>query len=134
MKIVRARAIPVLLAALLFWCCGGGAERSDSASANFPIVLLTVDGLVAEHLSAFGGEHETAAFDSFIEEGAVWQDGWTACPMTRPAVTTYLTGLAPDRHGVTDDLTTSLSNQIPTLATLLSERGYATAAFPAATP
>ena len=51
--------------------------------------------------------------------GTAWRDGWTACPMTRPAAATYLTGIAPDRHGVTDDLFASLPEGMPTLATLL---------------
>jgi tetratricopeptide (TPR) repeat protein len=38
--------------------------------------------------------------------------------------------VAPDRHGVRDDLFATLPSAIPTLASLLSEQGYHTAAFP----
>ena len=49
--------------------------------------------------------------------------------MTRPAATTYLTGLAPDRHAVRDDLFVSFDGSAPTLGSLFAEAGYDTAAF-----
>jgi tetratricopeptide (TPR) repeat protein len=45
-------------------------------------------------------------------------------------VASYLTGLAPDRHGVTSDLLTPLPETIPTLAEVLTGAGYTAAAFP----
>jgi tetratricopeptide (TPR) repeat protein len=62
--------------------------------------------------------------------GSARDDFWTAVPMTRPAVATYLTGLAPDRHGVRDNLFAPLGEGVPTLATELTSAGYRTAAFP----
>jgi arylsulfatase A-like enzyme len=122
----------ILLLALLGSGCADpeGGSRDGAATAP-PVVLITVDGLVASELAAFGGERSAPALESLVASAQVWNDSWTACPMTRPAVATYLTGLAPDRHRVTDDLDSPLPEDLPTLATLLAERGYATAAFPA---
>jgi tetratricopeptide (TPR) repeat protein len=50
--------------------------------------------------------------------------------MSRPAVATYLTGLAPDRHRVLDDASDALPETVATLAELLGRRGFRTAAFP----
>ncbi len=108
---------------------GDGQAQPDPASPRV-VVLITVDGLVPDQLSLLGGERATPTLDAFEEHGTVWTDAWTAAPMTRPAVATYLTGLAPDRHGVRDDLFTPLEPDVDTLATRLSADGYLTAAFP----
>jgi len=104
--------------------CGGG--RSES----MPVLLITVDGLAADQLSLFEGEKATPALEQLAADGVVYQEAWTASPMTRPAVATYLTGIAPDRHGMRDDIYSALPEEIPTLAALLTEKGYRTAAFP----
>ncbi|MCP3982451.1 MAG: sulfatase-like hydrolase/transferase [bacterium] len=108
-------------------CSGGG---SGAAGGSPPVVLVTIDGLVPSELAPFGGEKLMPALAALAERGQAWGDAWTAVPMTRPAVATYLTGLAPDRHEVRDDLFTSLADDVPTIAEGLSGRGYATAAFP----
>lgn len=134
MNLLKPRGLPMvsalLASVLLLGCPGGGGDRSAGPEPLPPVLLITVDGLIADELSAFGGQRETPALDSLVSSATVWRDGWTACPMTRPAVATYLTGLAPDRHGVVDDISTRLGEQVPTLAGLLQARGYATAAFP----
>jgi hypothetical protein len=94
------------------------------------VVLVTVDGLVPQELGVFGGDVETPALERVAAMGSAWEDAWTAVPMTRPGVATYLTGLAPDRHRVRDDLFAALDPGTPTLATLFSEAGYRTGAFP----
>lgn len=118
----------VTLVLALAISCTAPPQQSESGAP--PIVLITIDGLIADELGTFGGPLDTPALTALAQAGRAWPDGWTAAPMTRPAVTTYLTGLAPDRHGVRDDLFTALPAEIPTLADLLSERGYRTGAFP----
>jgi hypothetical protein len=95
-----------------------------------PVLLITVDGLAADRLALFGGELATPALEELADDGVVWRDGWTSSPMTRPAVASYLTGLAPDRHGMRDEIYSVLPEEIPTLAALLAAKGYSTAAFP----
>lgn len=119
----------VLLAAILLLCsCPRSGNQQDSKEAR-AIVLVTVDGLIPSELSVFGGTQPTPNLQAIADAGAAWQDAWTTCPLTRPAVATYLTGLTPERHGVRDDLLASLPEDVPTLATLLRERSYRTAAF-----
>jgi hypothetical protein len=125
------------LLALLVLSLGCPASAPDesrpaapSSKAPRTIVLVTIDGLVAEELSAFGGARQTPALAELAASGSAWPGAWTTVPMTRPAVATYLTGLAPDRHRVTDDLFTALGPDVPTLATVLAASGYKGAALP----
>jgi len=129
----RALSSLALLAVLASVGCPSGTT-DDSADRERPkpraIILVTVDGLIAEDLSVFGGPRPTPALESLAAAGGARDDLWTAAPMTRPAAATYLTGLAPDRHGVRDNLFAALGEGVPTLATELTSAGYRTAAFP----
>lgn len=107
--------------------CSPGTDREPRVDG---IVLVTVDGLIPSTLSLYGGEISMPHLEEIAGAGRVWSDVWTPVPMSRPAVASYLTGLAPDRHGVRDDLSSPLREGTPTLAGLLSANGYETAAFP----
>ena len=74
------------------------------------LLLVTVDGVATDELALFGGDLPAANLERLATAGTTWADAWSACPMTRPAVTTYLTGVAPDRHGVRDDLFAALAS------------------------
>ena len=108
--------------------CAGGA--SQPAADRPPVLLITVDGLIAADLAPFGGTQPMPQLQRLMDQGRAWPAALSAVPMTRPAVATYLTGVAPDRHGVRDDLFAVLPAEIPTLAELLSAAGYQTAGFP----
>ncbi len=106
---------------------GSGPQQSGGPPS---IVLITIDGLVGEDLSVFGGPVQTPNLSRLAGAGIAWSDVWTVCPLTRPAVATLLTGLTPDRHGVVDDLLSRLPDATPTLAGVLGREGFRTAAFP----
>ncbi|MEE8412065.1 MAG: sulfatase-like hydrolase/transferase [Acidobacteriota bacterium] len=108
-------------------CAGGGSPPADDRG---PVLLITVDGLIAADLEPFGGTQPMPGLQRLADQGTVWPRALSAVPMTRPAVATYLTGVAPDRHGVRDDLFAVLPAEIPTLAERLTAAGYRTAGFP----
>ena len=108
--------------------CAGGA--SDPATDRPPVVLITVDGLIARDLAPFGGTQPMPQLQRLVDQSRAWPNALSAVPMTRPVVATYLTGVAPDRHGVRDDLFAVLPAGIPTLAERLTTAGYRTAGFP----
>jgi len=121
----------VLGLALSAWACRQTEPEPEPVSGAVDVaILVTVDGLVPADLRMFGGDVEMPALERVASMGRAWDDAWTAIPMTRPAVATYLTGLAPDRHGVRDDLFSPLSSEPATLATAFAGAGYRTAAFP----
>jgi hypothetical protein len=117
-------------AACLSVSCASAPPEEPTSGTPRAVLLITVDGLIPGELSLFGGPEPVPTLETLAGRGAAWDDAWTASPMTRPAVTTYLTGVAPDRHGVRDDLFTPFDGSAPTVAELLSAAGYATAAFP----
>ena len=121
--------IVILSLVLCVGACRQGEVEQEPSGADV-VILVTVDGLVPEELRIFGGEVDMPALERIAKRGRAWGDAWTAAPMTRPGAATYLTGVAPDRHRVRDDLFSVLADDRPTLATAFSDAGYHTAAFP----
>lgn len=72
------------------------------------------------------------AFDAVAAEGLVWDEAWQTAPSVRPALASLLTGQLPARHGVRDPLRHAPIT--PTLATLLGDEGWSTAASATTTP
>jgi tetratricopeptide (TPR) repeat protein len=67
--------------------------------------------------------------DALATRGTRFARAITASPLTLPAHCSLLTGLDPPAHGVHDNGTDALPSEVPTLATVLARRGYATGAF-----
>jgi choline-sulfatase len=71
---------------------------------------------------------QTPALDSIAKEGIRFTQAFTPSPITNSSHASILTGLLPSSHGVSD-FGVPLSPSHPTLAELLTARGYHTAAF-----
>lgn len=94
-----------------------------------PVVLVTVDALRVDHVSAMGAaEVRTSAMDELAIDGARFVNAVTPSPLTVPAHAAIHTGIHPVRTGVLSDHHV-LSSRYETLAERLGEEGYATAAF-----
>jgi len=92
------------------------------------IILISVDTLRADHLSLYGYPRMTSPnLDLFALGGAVFEDASSVAPWTLPAHASMLTGLYPLTHGVTEP-ERKLPKDIPTLAKLLGDHGWRTAA------
>ena len=109
------------------------AVTGQSAPAPQPppsLVLLTLDTTRSDHLGAYGAQGAaTPALDGLAAQGARYATAIAPSPLTLPAHASLLTGLTPPEHGVRDNGTAVLPPGLPTLATALAERGYATGAF-----
>lgn len=93
------------------------------------IFLVTIDTLRADHVHCYGYEHvETPALDALANDGVRFTQAFTPSPITNTSHTTILTGLLPSSHGVTD-FGTPLAPDHTTLAEMLRQQGYHTAAF-----
>ena len=129
-------AIVVLGAAALF---AGRAARTGGG-AGIPVVLITVDTLRADRVGAYGRPGgRTPALDSLAAEGALFEDASAPCPLTLPSHASILTGLLPPRHGLRDNLAPRplagpKARGFATLAEMLRDAGYETAAFVSAAP
>jgi arylsulfatase A-like enzyme/Tfp pilus assembly protein PilF len=94
------------------------------------ILLITLDTTRADHLEPYGAENvETPALARLADNGVVFEHAVATTPVTAPSHASLLTGLYPPRHGVRNNSTHYLPEEVPTLAEWLSEAGYRTAAF-----
>jgi arylsulfatase A-like enzyme/Flp pilus assembly protein TadD len=124
----------VLVTLLLFAAC----HARESASAPEPptsIILLTIDTLRADSLGFAGNRRVKTPFLDFLAgRGVVFANAHAHNVVTLPSHVNILTGLYPYQHGVRDNAGFVLDPKHVTVATLLRQRGYATAAFVGAFP
>jgi len=100
-----------------------------AAAAQTPVILISIDTLRADHLSAYGYRKiQTPNIDALARGGTLF----TACdaqiPLTLPSHTSLFTSTYPFENQVEEN-----AEQIPssavTLASALQSHGYRTAAF-----
>jgi len=133
---IESRAA-VTLVALILLVAGAcrprrGIEKvlQSGAASEFNLVLLTLDTTRADHLGAYGyQEAETPVLDRLAGEGIRFADAISPVPLTLPAHVSILTGLDPQNHGVRHNGQYRLEASHTTLAEVLNEQGYETAAF-----
>lgn len=106
----------------------GFAPRLGSAEAvsRPSILLVTLDTTRADHVG--GAASATPNLDRLAARGTRFARALAPAPLTLPSHASLLTGLDPPHHGVRDNGLGSLPKDLPTLATVLSARGYATGA------
>jgi arylsulfatase A-like enzyme len=125
-------AFPRLLAAVLVAAVATGCapDRESDSDDRAPrvVLLISIDTLRADHLGVYGYPRPTSpVIDGLGREGVVFEDASSTAPWTLPAHASMLTGLYPNRHGL-NGTRRKLHKDLPTLATELAQRGYATAA------
>ena len=115
--------------------CGSAPRQQTSTSPPKRIVLVTIDTWRSDALGASGSDRvKTPNLDAFARGGWYFPKAWSSATLTTPSHATLLTGLEPYRHGVRDNHGFRLSSSARTLALVLREKGYATAAFVSAHP
>jgi len=121
-------AYTLILAGLVFSFAVTPAV-SQARRPQSDVFLITIDTLRADHVHCYGDEQvQTPALDALAKDGVRFTEAFTPSPVTNTSHTSILTGLLPSSHGVTD-FGVPLSPSHPTLAALLKDRGYHTAAF-----
>ena len=112
-----------------------GGSPAPAADRPPDVLLITIDTLRADALGFAGNEAvATPVLDRLAAAGRVFRRAQAHNVVTLPSHANILTGLYPYQHGVRDNSGFRLPPDLPTLATVLGERGYATAAFVAAFP
>ncbi len=107
-----------------------GQSASSPAKSPTSLVLLTLDTTRSDYLGAYGASGaNTPILDGLAARGARYARAIAPSPLTLPAHASLLTGLTPPEHGVRDNGIAVLPPDLPTLATVLSGRGYASGAF-----
>jgi arylsulfatase A-like enzyme len=121
---LRRGLIAVGLVALLG--VGPGCSREPT---HPNLLLVTVDTLRPDRLGFGGHERPTSpALDRLAAEGVRFERSYSQSGWTLPSLATVLTGRHPSRHGAVA-FDAALDPGLPTLATLLRQRGYDTRAF-----
>lgn len=93
------------------------------------VLLITIDTLRADRVGAYGYRAgQTPVIDRLAAEGLRVEDAFTAVPVTLAAHATLLTGRLPTEHGVRGNSFYRLPERETTLAEVLKQAGYRTAA------
>lgn len=104
---------------------GCGAPESDKTS----IVLITLDTLRADHLGTYGyARARTPNLDAFADMALRYDNAYSTINTTLASHASMMTGKHPQALGIPRN-SFPLAPGIPTLAELLREDGYRTAAF-----
>jgi arylsulfatase A-like enzyme/Flp pilus assembly protein TadD len=128
-RVRAAIAAVLLLTAPPVWASDVGREATDRSKPT-DLVLITFDTTRRDAIGVFGGPPElTPNFDALAADGVRYLRAVAPSPLTLPSHATILTGLDPPQHGVRTNGTSALPSSVPTLASLLNDAGYATAAF-----
>lgn len=97
------------------------------------LLMITVDTLRADHVGCYGYQNvATPVIDRLAERGVRFAQAVTCVPMTLPSHASIMTGKYPPSHGVRDNGAFRLAAEQKTLAEILAQRGFKTAAFVAA--
>jgi len=126
----------VLLVTTCGACAGGGAP--DSPDTN--LVIVTIDTLRADHLGCYGYFRDTSPrIDELADESLLFEHCISPMATTLPAHVSMFTGTWPIEHGILANyrftgIPYRPSDRIQSLASFLSERGYATGGFISALP
>lgn len=111
-------------AALVVAGCGSAEpERPD-------LLIVTFDTTRYDRVG-FNGDASarTPNVDALAARGLVFDRAYAAAPITLPSHTTMMTGLEPVAHGVHNNGSFKVPDEIETLAERLGAAGYETAAF-----
>ncbi len=133
-----SRRVSLRLSALLCSLCALGAmvscqrprEPAPQSWHPYNVLVITIDTLRPDHLHCYGYDKiQTPTLDGIAHNGVLFENGVTQTPLTPPSHASIFTGLNPPNHKVRDTGGFILSPSTPTLASLLQEKGWDTAAF-----
>jgi arylsulfatase A-like enzyme/Flp pilus assembly protein TadD len=93
------------------------------------VVLVSIDTLRADYVGVYGASNKTPNLDAIAAGGVRFATAISPTPITLPSHASILTGLDPPRHGIRNNSTFRLPEDVSTLAEKMHEANFATAAF-----
>jgi arylsulfatase A-like enzyme/Tfp pilus assembly protein PilF len=121
----------VALVVLLFM--GWRVTRGRNGLGVRAIVLVTIDTVRTDRIGCYGGAGGngglTPTLDRLAREGVRVERCLTTAPITLPAHASILSGTDPIAHGVRINGAFAFAPDNPSLAAVLREQGFRTAAF-----
>ncbi|MCW5980764.1 MAG: sulfatase-like hydrolase/transferase [Bryobacteraceae bacterium] len=128
------RHCPFILALLLLGSCG---TKSEDAAGGHPgklrpvnLLVVTIDTMRADRLGCYGyAKAETPVLDALARGGTLFENAAAETPLTPPSHASMFTGMNPNVHGVRNVGGFVLQSSSVTLAEIVQEQGWDTAAF-----
>ncbi|PIE02280.1 MAG: hypothetical protein CSA81_07885 [Acidobacteria bacterium] len=103
---------------------------SDSSNQKKDIILITVDTTRADAIGCYGNKRvHTPVLDSLAATGNRFGNCISQASITLPSHTSILTGKIPPNHGVHNNSTYRLSEDVPLISEYFKKAGYQTGAF-----
>ena len=110
------------------WSRSGSPSHASGLPTRPNIVLITLDTVRADHLSAYGYSRPTTPqIDHLAAQGVLFENAIAASSWTLPSLASIFTGLLPHQGGANAFRPVNLAWE--TLAEVLDEHGYTTAGF-----
>lgn len=113
--------------------------QQDYNYKDYNLVIIGFDALRAKNLGCFGYRRQTSPnIDNFAKESILFKNAISASSWTLPSFMSWFTSLYPSQHTLvnkyskltdTEQILAKLPENIYTLAQVLKENGYSTAAF-----
>ena len=133
-KALKPLSVCCLLLVLICACRTSTEDSQKTKPAAkwnpFNIVVVTVDTLRPDHLGCYGYTRiKTPNLDRLAEKGTLFENAVCQVPITPPSHASMFTGTYPGVHQVRNVAGFNLDPSHRTLATMLQERGWQTAAF-----
>ena len=134
-RIGRALGALALFLPLLSGCAEEAPQAARDSRPN--VILIVIDALRPDRLGCYGYERPTSpTLDGLASEGAVFTDVMAQAAETLISVPAFLTGRYPREHGLVwqlegAEVLVGSELRAPTMAEILRESGYATAAVSA---
>ncbi len=120
----------IIIVALL--CIGWlyfGPEADPSKKIR-NVLIISMDTTRADALGCYGFKHNTTPnIDALAAEGVLFENTYAPIPLTLPSHCTMLTGTIAPYHGIHDNEGYKLIDSSLTLAEILKDNGFVTAAI-----
>ena len=112
--------------------CHSTRNKSEIPAPLRPLnlLLVTIDTLRPDRLHCYGNQTiETPSLDRLAASGVLFENAVTQTPLTPPSHASIFTGLYPNVHQVRNTGGFVLQSSTVTLAKILQQQGWRTAAF-----
>jgi arylsulfatase A-like enzyme/Flp pilus assembly protein TadD len=131
MELMRSRGILVFSSVLLLslGLLVLGCGKADDQAKKYNVLMIMMDTTRADRISCYGYEKiETHNIDEVARGGILFSNATSHAPLTLVSTASIMTSLLPPTHGVHYNDGFYLNSSTTTLAEILSEHGYNTAA------
>ena len=99
------------------------------------VLIVTFDTTRADYIGSYGNTKiRTPVLDQLAQEGVLFERALAPVPITLPSHSSLMTGKVPFTHGIRDNGLFVLAEEQTTLAEILRQNGYRTAAAIGAYP